>query len=219
MNWKEFQLKKFLATPKGKLTGALTLLGACWGGILLYYCASFLLDVPSNQRLASMRMDLKRQQNLYESTAVKAAEADKVRKRYEEMTASAWSAEDGNVETELRLKISEAARAGELKLNQLGSVRIERINNELYFAEIDISATGSLTDVMRFISTVSALKPKIYWKRMDMRPDMRAARRKANISIVNLAEQKDDQEVTAVNCNGTLRVLGREGKAKGGSAK
>ncbi len=223
MNWKKFQLKKFLATPKGKLTGALALLGACWGGIALYYFSSFLFDVPSNQRLAAMRMELKRQQRLFESTSAGAAEADLIRKRYEEMIATAWRPEDGNVETELRLKVSEAARSGELKLNQLGSVRIDRINNELFFAELDVSATGPLSDVIRFISTIGALKPEIRWKRLDIRPDMRAARRNATLSIVNLAEQKDEQEVTPVNFSGSLRVLGYEGKAparaKGGNAK
>lgn len=69
------------------------------------------------------------------------------------------------VDTELRNRIQQAARDVELKLNSLGSVRTSRINNELYYAEIDLSTVGTLEAITAFLAKLREKSPLVSWRR------------------------------------------------------
>ena len=117
---------------------------------------------------------------------------------------SYWREErDGVVETELRNKIQQAASEIELKLNSLGSVRTTRINNELYYAEIDLSTSGTLETLVRFLGRIQEIRPALSWRRLDLRPEMR------NTDLIG-----------NMNFNGAIRIIGFDGEEpdrKGGT--
>ncbi len=205
----KFNLKEALATPKGRLIVSLCALAACWLLILLWMAGDFILAVPSDARLASLENELRRQRNTYEKAAAEAEAAEAVKDRYRELIRHAWQNDrDGMVETALRQKILETARGIELKLNSLGAVRTSRINNELYYAEIDVMTSGTLDEIANFIAAIQGVEPQLAWRRMDIRPDNRAVRTSNN--IVNLAELTEP-EASRVNFNGALRVIGYDG--------
>ena len=127
-----------------------------------------------------------------------------LKERYRKQLESYWCEErDGVVETELRNKIQQAASEIELKLNSLGSVRTTRINNELYYAEIDLSTSGTLETLVRFLGRIQEIRPALSWRRLDLRPEMR------NTDLIG-----------NMNFNGAIRIIGFDGEEpdrKGGT--
>ena len=72
---------------------------------------------------------------------------------------SSWQpARDGDPELLLRQKIEAAAKKSELKLNNLGTVRLTRINQDFGFAELDISATTRLSQLAPFMARTNSQK-------------------------------------------------------------
>ena len=208
-------LKKFLSTPKGQLIGALCALGVVWLVLLIYFGSEFLGGLPSADNLEDSKRELKKQQK-----AEKALEEERaylaLREKYNEKIRTAWlESRHGMVETQLRQIISETATKLELKPNSLGTVRTSRINEDFYFAEIDIAMNATYEEVIKFIEAISHCKPKLSWRRLDLRPDFR--RRFARTNNTNLAAARaaavQDQNATSVMFNGVIRVIGYDGKA------
>ena len=110
------------------------------------------------------------------------------------------------VDTELRNRIQQAARDVELKLNSLGSVRTSRINNELYYAEIDLSPVGTA-----FLAKLREKSPLVSWRRFDLRPEPVRGQNASSAGTV----------VQNLNFNGAIRVIGFDGDAaeNGGGGK
>ena len=117
------------------------------------------------------------------------------------------------METQLRRIVSDTATRLELKPNSLGTVRTNRINEDFYFAEIDITMNGTYEEVVKFIAAVAECQPKLSWRRLDLRPDFR--RRFMRNSNTNLAAARaqavQDQNSVSVMFNGVIRVIGYDG--------
>lgn len=115
------------------------------------------------------------------------------------------------VDTELRNRIQQAARDVELKLNSLGSVRTSRINNELYYAEIDLSTVGTLEAITAFLAKLREKSPLVSWRRFDLRPEPVRGQNASSTGTV----------VQNLNFNGAIRVIGFDGGAaeNGGGGK
>ena len=107
-----------------------------------------------------------------------------------------WQKENGIVETDLRTLVQAAAQKAEFSLNSLGSVKTSKINNDLYFAEIDIQGSATIEVIAAFLSRVGELRPALSWKRFDLRMNMRP-RPGNNSSAANLE----------LSLNGTLRII------------
>ena len=209
-------LKKFLSTPKGQLVGALCALGVVWLVLLIYFGGEFLGGLPSTDSLDDAKRELKKQQRLLEKALEEERAYLALREKYNEKIRSAWQeSRHGMVETQLRQIISETATKLELKPNSLGTVRTSRINEDFYFAEIDIAMNATYEEVIKFIEAVSHCNPKLSWRRLDLRPDFR--RRFARNNNTNLAAARaaavQDQNATSVMFNGVIRVIGYDGKA------
>lgn len=209
-------VKKFLSTPKGQLIGAISALGVVWLILILYFGGEFISNLPSADTLSDSKRELKKQQKLLEKAQEEEKEYLKLREKYNEKIRSAWrESAHGLVETRLRRIVSDTATRLELKPNSLGTVRTNRINEDFYFAEIDIAMSATYEEVVKFIAAVAECEPKLSWRRLDLRPDFR--RRFMNANNTNLAAARaqavQDQNAVNVMFNGVIRVIGYDGSA------
>jgi hypothetical protein len=209
-----FDVKKFLSTPKGQLTGALAALGCVWLILLLYFGGEFLSNLPGAETLNDSQRELKRQQKLLEKAKNDEKEYLNLREKYNDKIRLAWrESEHGMVETRLRRIVSDTATKLELKPNSLGTVRTNRINEDFYFAEIDITMNGTYEEVVKFIAAVAECTPKLSWRRLDIRPDFRRRHMRTNNTNLAAARAQAVQDQNAVNVmfNGVIRVIGYDG--------
>ena len=207
-------VKKFLSTQKGQLIAALSALGVVWLVLLLYFGGEFIGNLPSADTLEDSKRELKKQKMLLAKAQAEETEYLKLRARYNDKIRSAWrESEHGLVETQLRRIVSDTATKLELKPNSLGTVRTNRINEDFYFAEIDITMNATYEEVVKFIAAVAECKPKLSWRRLDLRPDFR--RRNMRAGNTNLAAARaqavQDQNAVSVMFNGVIRVIGYDG--------
>lgn len=193
------KFKAFVKTGRGKLILALGGLGLSW--IFLFWQLNGSIGdlLPAEERIDALKRELKelRQQNAALNARKKAAE--ELKARYGEQVGGYWQEErDGVVDTELRNRIQSAARDVELKLNSLGSVRTSRISNELYYAEIELSAAGTLEEITAFLAELREKKPLVSWRRFDLRPE----------PVRNQRDSSSGSVVQNLNFNGAIRVIG-----------
>ena len=207
-------VKKFLSTPKGQLIGAISALGLVWLILLLYFGGEFINSLPSADSLSDSKRELKKQQKLLEKAQSEEREYLKLREKYNDKIRTAWrESEHGLVETRLRRIVSDTATRLELRPNSLGTVRTNRINEDFYFAEIDITMNGTYEEVVKFIAALAECKPKLSWRRLDLRPDFRRRFARANNTNLAAARAQAVQDQNAVNVmfNGVIRVIGYDG--------
>ncbi|MBR2373556.1 MAG: hypothetical protein IKA87_04930 [Lentisphaeria bacterium] len=208
------QLKKLLSTPKGQLVAALSALGLVWLILLIVFGSEFIGNLPSTDNLDDARRELKKQQRLLEKAKEDERQYLDLRAKYNEKIRSAWhEAKYGMVETRLRQMISETATGLELKPNSLGTVRTNRINEDFFFAEIDIAMNATYEEVVKFIDAVAQCQPKLSWRRLDLRPDFRRRNMRANNTNLAAARAAAVQDQNAVNVmfSGVIRVIGYDG--------
>ena len=202
------QFKTFLGTPKGKLAAVCSMLVLSWIFLLFYFFGEAITAFGDPRSLDNARRELRQTRAICADTTEKFEEWNALKNRYRTIVAGAWKeSRDGQVETVLRQKIADAAAAAEFKLSSLGSVGIGRINNDLYYADIDISAEGSLDEIIKLISALEGIRPAPAWKRLNLRPDNRPRPQSAASGVLNLAQQNATVEYTRIAMNATLRVI------------
>ena len=206
-------LKKLTSTKKGQLILCCSCLGVVWLVILLNFVSSKISEIPNKAKIAKVRQELSRLEREKEKVAQEYAQYNAVRKEYRMLAGNSWiNSHDGTIETNLRRKVREAAQKVDFKLNNIGSVRTARMNQDFFYADVDISGNGDLSDVMKFLAQVAVIQPRLSWRRLDLRPDLRFRRNNNASGSANLAAQQNSVPETRLNFSGTLRVLGYEGK-------
>ncbi|MDD3154008.1 MAG: hypothetical protein PHS41_04015 [Victivallaceae bacterium] len=194
------QLKAFLATKRGK-TIAWIALAVFWIVLLSIWIAPSDTLFPDAADLKRKRTELKKLSQENTELTAKIKEFDALKKRYKTMRETVWTPErDGDVETEFRVRVRNAATGANLTVNNLGSVRTSRINPELFYAEIDIQAVGTIEIITDFLRRIAAESPAMGWRRLDLRIGFRPGRG-------NTADQD-----SSLMCNGVLRLIGYDGK-------
>ena len=202
------QFKTFLGTPKGKLAAVCSMLVLSWIFLLFYFFGEAITAFGDPRSLDNARRELRQTRAICADTTEKFEEWNALKNRYRAIVAGAWKeSRDGQVETVLRQKIADAAASVEFKLSSLGSVGTGRINNDLYYADIDISAEGSLDEIIKLISALEGIRPAPAWKRLNLRPDNRPRPQSAASGVLNLAQQNATVEYTRIAMNATLRVI------------
>lgn len=163
------KFKDFIKTPKGKLTVALAAMLLSWVFLLFNFSDSLGLTLPGEQKKTKLKQDIRKKKAELQTLEEKIAKIQLTRKRWQEMKKSAWNpVNDGDPELLLRQKIENAAKKHEIKLNNIGTVRINKINQEFSFAEMDISVNLPLDTLIKFISEIQQLKPAIAWRRLSI---------------------------------------------------
>ena len=202
------QVKNFISTPKGKLIAVCSLLAVCWIFLFFYFFGDLLSALSDPHSVDAAEKELKRLRARHAAVAEDFEEFTAQRKRYHAIITGAWlESRDGQVETALRQKISEAVAAIEFKLSSLGSVNTGRINNDLYYADIDVSAEGPMDEIFKLISALEGIRPAPVWKRLNLRPDNRPQPQTRSVSTLNLANLNATVEYSRLSLNGTLRII------------
>ena len=189
-------LKEFLKTPKGKLTAALAALAVSWLFLFLYFVGPLDNIAPTAKEIANQENEVKKLRKENAALKLRAKEQLNRQKTFEAMRKNYWQKENGIIETDLRTLVQEAAQKAEFPLNSLGSVKTSKINNELYFAEIDIQGSAAIEVIAAFLSRIRELKPALSWKRFDLRMNMRPRTGNSN-----------QNTNTELFLNGTLRII------------
>jgi hypothetical protein len=147
---------------------------------------------PSEAGKAALERNIKKLQQDIEELELELKELDDVRKKAEGRLDGSWkAAEHGMPEVVLRESIEKIAKDLDLRLNNMSTVRRNNFNEKISLLEIDISLSADLDMLMKFLTAVEQLQPKLYWKRFDCR-------------MVNMFG------VNGVMFNGTLRCANDE---------
>jgi len=201
------RFKEFAKTARGKLILALGGLAVVWIILLWQFAGSLAGLLPGAGEIDRTEREVKELRRQNAAAQARAKEFDDLKARYRRQLDGYWQeARDGVAETELRNKIQQAAHEGELKLSSLGSVRITRINGDLYYAEIDLATSGSLEALTAFLARIQKITPALSWRRLDMRPEPVRGRPDATTTITANTTQ-------SLNFNGAIRVIGFDGGA------
>jgi len=205
-------LQAMLKTRKGQLIALLILFCAVQLILLISWGSSFLTDLPDEAKLKQKNKEADKLRKDHRKVAAEKKERENIKKEYLALVARSWmDHHDGVIETTLRRKINAVSQALDFKLNNIGSVRVSKINDEFSYAEIDIAGNGEIGDVTKFIAAVRKIEPVLSWRRIDLRPDNRY-RPSTGAGSANLAAKEHDVPPTRLNFNGSLRVLRYEGK-------
>jgi len=200
MNKAEF--KEFIRTPKGKLTLALSAMVLSWIFLLLNFSSSLMITLPSESRKAEIKKDIRKLRTELKGLQEKQQQAERQKKNWKKLADQSWQPKrDGDPELLLRQIIEAAARKSELKLNNLGSVRITRINQDFSFAEMDVSATTRIAPLAAFMNEIRKSGKNISWRRFSVFTMMRRPRT-GNSRTVS-SNQTDDNLIFS----GNLRTL------------
>lgn len=209
------RFREFAKTGRGKLILALGGLAVVWIILLWQFAGSLAGLLPGAGEIDRTEREVKELRRQNAAAQARAKEFDDLKARYRRQLDGYWQeARDGVAETELRNKIQQAAHEGELKLSSLGSVRITRINGDLYYAEIDLATSGSLEALTAFLARIQKITPALSWRRLDMRPEPVRGRPDATTTTTVNTTQ-------SLNFNGAIRVIGFDGGAaeNGGGKK
>lgn len=199
MRWNEF-----LKTPKGRLAAALSVLALSWIFLLFYFLGPVGSLLPSQKEIDAKQESLNKLLKEKSSLKVRMKQQKELEEKYQKLLDSSWQAKDGVIETDLRTKVQQAAEKANFNLNSLGSVKMVKLNNDLSYAEIDLQGSAPIEVIAAFLTAVSEMKPELYWKRFDLRTDMRFRRNQNETVALNLS------------LNGSLRVIysGKKGESK-----
>ncbi len=197
-------IKEFLKTPKGKLTAALCALGVSWLFLFFYFIGPVDSLFPTPGQISAKEAELKKLRKENATLKQREKELTLRQKTFAKRRESFWQKSNGFIETDLRAIVQAAAQKAEFPLNSLGSVKTSKINNELYFAEIDIQGNASIEVIAAFLSRIREIRPALSWKRFDLRMNMRPRNNTGNTTA--------DLELFL---NGSLRIIAIGGEETG----
>ncbi|MPM27968.1 hypothetical protein SDC9_74485 [bioreactor metagenome] len=163
---------KLLSTRRGKII--FCILGALLSVFLIWIQFSGEIGtlLPGEARLDELNRELKKARAAEAELNLQVEAREAIRRAAEERIAEAWKTEKyGEAEVELRSKVEAAAKNQDLKLGNISTVRTSKFSNDLSFLELDVSASTDLEQLVKFIVAINAVEPKLYWRRLDFRPD------------------------------------------------
>ena len=205
------KLKEFLKTGKGKLTVACGALLISWIFLLTQLGGSFSAWFPNEAAKEARRKEIKELEGERTEQQKKLHEMDEIQKKYSAMIENSWQFErDGDPELLLRQAVESTAKETDISLNNLGSVRTSRINDDFYFAELDVSFSAPFENLMHFIAKLQAHKPALPWRRITANLSMRPPHQQNTRVVSNTATTAATQ--TTLMFNGTIRVIAFDGE-------
>ena len=171
--------KQFFATPAGKLTLAVIAMVLCWTILIVYLSTSSPGGTwfPTEAHMDRVRDDIKKYSKEYETEQADLLKYEELQDKYEDSLTTFWNADrDGQPEIELRNLVSDAAQRAEANMQNLGSVRISNINNELSYADLDFTLVDEYSKVIKFFAEIEKCTPRLSWRRVEIRVEPTRAR-------------------------------------------
>jgi hypothetical protein len=203
-------IRESLKTRKGQLIAVCVLLLLSQVFLFFTLGKSYLKNIPNAEKIAKIEKEIARQKVEYAKYAKERAAMSKTKTLYRDLAAHSWiQSHDGSVETTLRRRIGDIAANQQFRLNNIGAVRTGRVNNEFFYAEIDINGSGEISDVFNLLAALRKIEPVLNWRRLDLRPDYRY-RPNTGVGSSNLASRLEVPP-TRLNFHGALRVLCYDG--------
>ena len=161
-------LRQWLKDPRHKLAVALGGLLLSWIYLFFYLSGSGTLFQYSNN-LEQLKLDCKASEQEFQNLSAQLEQLKMVEADYYRNVRSCWNQSlDGEVETVLRQLTEAASQKSGIQLNSLGTVRVSRINQELSYGELEMSANAPLEQLSNFFSALME-NPHLGWKRVDLR--------------------------------------------------
>lgn len=169
-----------LSTPKGRLVLALCVMLISWVWLFSQFSGDFRGILPGTADIARLKEEVEKEKAEFALLDRKARSLAKIRASYEKRLAGFWDEEtEGDVSLGFRELVDQAATLLEIKLTSLGSARTTRINGNLSFAELEVSFSGSLDEIAKFLAAIRALPHSPAWKRADFRQEVQRPDRTA----------------------------------------
>ncbi len=184
--------KKFLASTRSKVI--FCIFGVLFSLVVILLSTDIDLGglFPSETTLENARRDQKKALAAFTEAEKKQKEYLSVSQEYKKLMDECWvESRDGLPDIELRKKIETAARTAGIEQVNISTARRNRINNDLYFLEVDVNTTAAIDLMITFWRELGKLRPPIGWKRFELRPEQ---------------NQNSDQLILS----STIRLLGKE---------
>ena len=204
------KFKNFAGTKQGRLIlGCCGILIICWGFMFIQFTGGFSALFPGEEKIKALKQDIRKLKAQVGENREKADKYDAQKKEYRQKLVTFWNEKrDGLADTVLRNTIQNAAKDLELTLSALGSVKITRINSELYYAEVDNLSVAAPYDVLiKFLAKLSGSRPALHWRRLDLRPEPNRNNRNNSSNIL-----QNTPAAIRMRLNGAVRVIGYDGK-------
>ena len=206
------KFKNFAGTRQGRLIlGCCGILIICWTFMFIQFTGGFSALFPGEEKIKALKQDIRKLKAQVGENREKADKYDAQKKEYRKKLVTFWNEKrDGLADTVLRNTIQNAAKDLELTLSALGSVKITRINSELYYAEVDnLSVTAPYDVLIKFLAKLSESRPALHWRRLDLRPEpIRNMNNRNNSSNI----LQNTPATIRMRLNGAVRVIGYDGK-------
>ena len=211
-----------LNTPKGRLILALSIMLISWIWLFSHYSSEVRGILPGDSDIARLKEEVEKEKTEFAILDRKARSFASIRTAYEKRLTGFWDEElEGDVSLGFRELVENAANTQGIKLTSLGSARTTRINGNLSFAELEVSFSGSLEEIAKFLAAIRALPHAPAWKRAEFRQEMPRIDRMAASSATarngsaaqpakrtNVAAAEVDTELK-LRFSGTLRIICR----------
>ena len=204
------KFKAFAGTKQGRLIlGCCGILIICWSFMFVQFTGGFSALFPGEGKIKALKQDIRKLRAQVAENRLKADKYDAQKKEYRKKLVTFWNEKrDGLADTVLRNTIQNAAKDLELTLSALGSVRITRINSELYYAEVDnLSASAPYDVLIKFLAKLSNSRPALHWRRLDLRPEVFRSNRNTSGNLL-----QNTPATIRMRLNGAVRVIGYDGK-------
>ena len=81
------------------------------------------------------------------------------------------SSRDGNIDEKFQDKITSVAKNSKVDLSTTGTVKLSKVGDGIMSGELEISCSGNMEEIVRFLYALTYSTPKMHWDRFSLRPD------------------------------------------------
>lgn len=170
---KKIAENKFLNKRKGVIAKAgigaaviiaLLILESIFGIFSLAFFGNEII-IKNYEDISNLQRQIKRDQDAYSQMLERISQFEAGSGNYYIQTKGT------DINEEFQKKISAMAKEAKVDLSTAGSVNLMSINEDLSSGSIEISCSGEIEGIGRFIYALSNSSPKMYWERFSLRPD------------------------------------------------
>ena len=115
--------------------------------------------------IVTLQKQLQREQGVYKDILEREAKLIAQKEEY-------WiTKRDGDINQSFQEKISSAAKNARVELSTAGSVQVSKVSDDLSMGEVEISCSGDMEGITKFLYAMTYSTPRMYWERFSLRPD------------------------------------------------
>jgi len=159
--------KKNLFLPIGIIIGVIIILSVfeSSSGLLSTTFMGQEMIKKYTTEILSIQKQVQREQSAYKEILDR--ESQFISQKYEY-----WIVQrDGDINQSFQQKISSSAKNANVDLSTAGSVQVSKVSDDLSMGEVEISCSGNMEGITKFIYAMTYSTPKMYWERFSLRPD------------------------------------------------